>query len=64
MGLVVQEKTEGGAPDGLHEMKGGEAGVTDVWEKSSVGHNLEQDKGRGFSAPGKSRKQTIRQRNS
>ena len=43
MGLVVQEKEEGEAPDGLLEMKGGEAGVTDVWEKSSVGHSLERD---------------------
>lgn len=39
MGLVVQEKKVRGAPDGLLEMKGGEVGVTDVWEKSSVGHN-------------------------
>lgn len=52
MGLVVQEKREGGAPDELVDMKGEEAGVTEIWEKSLVGHILERDEGQDFQCSG------------
>lgn len=43
MGLVVQEKKEGGDLDGFLKRKGEEAGVTVVQEKKSVHHSLERD---------------------